>query len=236
MSNRAATTVPAEVLDWWRTGERMLATALGRLTDEEFAAPSLLPGWSRSHVLGHVAGNADALVNLLTWARTGAETPMYASPEERDARIEEVSTLAPDQLRTAVLAATQRLADAVRSTPAEAWSAEVRAFSGRPVPAAEVPWMRCREVYVHAVDLAVGIGFGDLPEDVLAALVDDVFRMWDVRDEVPDVALFAGDREWGTGALAVAGTLPAVTAWVTGRSTGQDLQADGALPTLTPWL
>jgi len=74
------------------------------------------------------------------------------------------------------------------------------------------------------------------PDDVLAALVDDVFRRWDARDEVPDLAVFAGDREWGTGALAVAGTLPAVTAWLTGRSSGADLQADGPLPPLAPWL
>jgi maleylpyruvate isomerase len=109
-------------------------------------------------------------------------------------------------------------------------------MSGRTVPASEVPWMRCREVWVHAVDLDAGFGFGDVPEDVLAALVDDVFRMWDRGEAVPDVALFAGDREWGTGALAVAGTLPAVTAWVTGRSAGEDLQADGPLPALAAWL
>jgi maleylpyruvate isomerase len=96
--------------------------------------------------------------------------------------------------------------------------------------------MRCREVWVHAVDLDAGIAFADLPDDVLAALVDDVFRLWDIRDSVPHVALFAGDREWGTGALAVAGTLPAVTAWVTGRSTGEDLRSDGPLPALAPWL
>ena len=64
---------------WWADGERAFGTALGRLVPEDFAGPSLLPGWTRAHVLAHVAGNADALVNLLTWARTGEETPMYAS-------------------------------------------------------------------------------------------------------------------------------------------------------------
>ncbi|MGY1601586.1 maleylpyruvate isomerase family mycothiol-dependent enzyme [Geodermatophilus sp. SYSU D00815] len=233
-----------ETLPWWEDGERHLGTALGRLVDEEFDAPSLLPGWSRRHVLAHVARNADALVNLLTWARTGVETPMYPSPEARDAGIAETARLAPDELRGELLRATERLAEAVRGMPEEAWTAEVRTFQGRAVrtfqgravPAAEVPWMRCREVWVHAVDLATGVTFDDVPEDVQAALVDDVFRMWDVRDEVPDVVLFAGDREWGTGALAVAGPLPAVTAWVTGRSAGDGLTADGDLPTLAPWL
>jgi maleylpyruvate isomerase len=229
-------TAPAEMLDWWERGEQHLGTALGRLTDEEFDGPTLLPGWDRSHLLGHLARNADALVNLLTWARTGVETPMYPSPEARDAGIAETATLPPAALREEVLSATRRLAAAVRQLPEPAWSAEVRTMQGRTVPASFVPWMRSREVWVHAIDLDAGIGFADVPDDVLAALADDVFRMWDSRDHVPDVVVFAGDREWGTGSLAVAGTLPAAVAWLTGRSTGQDLQADGPLPALERWL
>ncbi|WP_448627809.1 maleylpyruvate isomerase family mycothiol-dependent enzyme [Geodermatophilus sp. URMC 64] len=225
-----------ETLPWWEDGERHLATALGRLVDDEFGRPSLLPGWTRQTLLAHVARNADALVNLLTWARTGVETPMYASPEAREAGIAEAAQLPADALRGEVLAATERLAAAVGQMPDEAWQAEVRTAQGRTVPALEVPWMRCREVWVHAVDLDAGITFADIPDDVQAALVDDVFRMWDRRDQVPDVVLFAGDREWGTGSLAVAGPLPAVTAWVTGRSKGEDLTADGPLPALAAWL
>jgi maleylpyruvate isomerase len=229
-------TEPTEVLEWWRNGERHLGTALGRLTDEEFDAPSLLPGWTRQQLLAHVARNADALVNLLTWARTGIETPMYASPAARAAGIAEAAALPAPHLRAEVLAATRRLADAVATMTGEAWSAPVRTAQGRTVPAAEVPWMRCREVWVHAVDLDAGVGFADIPEDVLAALVDDVFRMWDRRDQIPDLAVFAGDREWGTGALAVAGPLPEVTAWLTGRTAGEGLRADGPLPQLAAWL
>jgi maleylpyruvate isomerase len=229
-------TEPTEVLGWWTDGERHAGTALGRLTDEELPAPSLLPGWSRQHVLAHLARNADALVNLLNWARTGEETPMYASAEERDAQIAQTAELPPARLRGEVLAATERLATAMRGLPASAWTAQIRTAQGRTVTAAEIPWMRCREVWVHAVDLDAGVGFAEIPEDVLAALVDDVFRMWDRRDQVPDVVVFAGDREWGTGALAVAGPLPEVTAWLTGRSSGEGLQADGPLPRLAPWL
>ena len=66
--------------------DRLLATA-AQLTDEQVKAPSLLPGWSRGHVLTHLARNADGLRNLLIWARTGVPTPQYASPQARDAAI-----------------------------------------------------------------------------------------------------------------------------------------------------
>ena len=227
---------PTETLDWWVDGERHFATALGRLTDEEFDAPSLLPGWSRAYVLGHVARNADALVNLLTWARTGVETPMYPSQEARDAGIAQAAALAPPDLRAELLESTGRLASAVHEMTDEHWAAQVRTAQGRSVPAAEVPWMRCREVWVHSVDVDAGVSFADVPDAVQARLIDDVFTMWERRDASPDIAVFAGDREWGTGELAVAGPLPAVTAWLTGRSKGEELEADGALPELPRWL
>jgi maleylpyruvate isomerase len=225
-------TAPVEVLDWWERGERHLGTALGRLTDEEFDGPSLLPGWSRRHVLAHLVGDADRLAAALVGAGTAAE----ASRDPGAGGADEVAAQSPDRLRAAVLAATQRLAEAVRAMPDSAWAAQLRGAEGYETSAADGLWRRCREVWVHAVDLAAGITFADVPDDVLAALVDDVFRTWDAADRTPDVVLFAGDREWGTGALAVAGALPAATAWVTGRDAGEELQADGPLPGLAPWI
>src|SRR5260370_38967831 len=67
--------------------QRMLKTA-STLSDEEVRQPSLLPGWTRGHVLAHLAGNADALRNLLIWARTGVKAPAYASQQARDEAIE----------------------------------------------------------------------------------------------------------------------------------------------------
>ena len=227
---------PRQVLDRWADGERLFATALGRLTDEEFDAASLLPGWDRRHVIAHVARNADAMGNLLTWARTGTETPMYPSREARDAGIEETAGLEPARLRTELVVATARFADAVRGLPEPAWSATVRTMQDREVPATEVPWMRCVEVTVHAVDLAAGVGFGDVDEAVLAAICEEVLAAWARRGETPDVVVFAGDQEWGSGAVAVSGSLPAVTGWLTGRSTGEGLAVDGALPRLPRWV
>ena len=66
---------------------RLLATTAA-LADPEVREPSLLPGWTRGHVLSHIARNADGLINLLRWAHTGTQIPMYASQQARDADIE----------------------------------------------------------------------------------------------------------------------------------------------------
>jgi hypothetical protein len=39
-------------------------------------------------------------------------------------------------------------------------------------PAAEISWMRVREVWLHAVDLDVGAYMADLPAEVINALLD----------------------------------------------------------------
>jgi maleylpyruvate isomerase len=228
--------VPTEAIGRWEQAEEHLATAIGRLVDGDFDGPSLLPGWDRRHVLAHLARNADAMVNLLTWARTGVETPAYPSTEARDEQIRQTAEQDPDALKADVLAGTVRLADAVRAMPPHAWAATVRARQGHEIAAADVVWMRCRECYVHSIDLDSGVEWREVPDDVLAGIVDEVFRAWDRRDVVPDVTIFVGDRDWGTGSLAVQGSLEDVAAWLTGRSKGDGLRADGPLPELPPWL
>src|SRR5215469_8656653 len=66
---------------------RVLAT-IATITDQQAREPSSLPGWSRGHVLTHLARNADGLRNLLIWARTGVVTPQYPSFQVRNEEIE----------------------------------------------------------------------------------------------------------------------------------------------------
>jgi maleylpyruvate isomerase len=97
----------------------LLATAAG-LDDAAVGAASELPGWSRGHVLTHLARNADGATNLLTWARTGVETPQYASLTQRAADIEAgAGRDAAEQLED-LDAACARFAAAVSAMPVPA--------------------------------------------------------------------------------------------------------------------
>ena len=222
-------------LAWWRNGEIVVAGHIDRLSDGDLAADSNLPDWSRGHVVAHLARNADALINLLTWARTGVETPMYPSREVRDAGIAASAALPPAELRRDYVAACDRLAKTIEAMPAEAWTAEVRSGQGAAIPASTVPWMRAKEVWVHGTDLRAGLTFADVPEDFCAALVDDVLGLFASRDQTPDVTIVATDvdRTWGSGGTQVEGPVTAVAAWLT-RGDASGLSGD--VPPPPTWL
>src|SRR5690606_8124761 len=74
--------------DWSAAGTRLFLGTVAGWGEEEYLAPSGLPGWTRKHLIAHVAANADALGNLVRWAATGEPTPMYVSREQRNADIE----------------------------------------------------------------------------------------------------------------------------------------------------
>lgn len=236
-------TVPVRTgLDWAGDGAAHLRGLMTRMGDEAFRRPSGLPGWTRAHVLTHLARNADALVNLLTWARTGAETPMYAGDDARDAEIEKGAQRTPAEVRADVVATSDRLADVVRELPARAWKATVRDRRGRDLPAAAIPWVRAREMWIHAVDLDVGASFADLPGPMLTALLADTAATMSANPACPALHLVDGAAEWdvdGSGPLVtVTGPTAELAAWLLGRSRGKPLRADGArtLPALPPWM
>lgn len=221
-------------LGWLAEGTSYLTGTLDRVPDGELAADSALPGWTRAHLVTHLARNADALVNLLTWARTGVPTPMYRDADQRAGDIQAGAGRPAAQLREDYRSSAERLDRAIAELAEQAWAAEVRTARGRPIPAAEVPWMRVREVWVHAVDLAAGARFEDFPPDLLAALIDDAVYWVGRADGCPAVLARAADlgREWRFGQAGPETVVdrPAaeLAAWVTGRGHGE--------PELPPWL
>lgn len=233
-----------DTLAWAFDGAAHLRGLMTRMGDDAFAAPSGLPGWSRAHVLSHIARNADGMINLLAWARTGVETPAYASREQRDADIEAGAARTPEEIRADVAASSDRLAEVVRAMPAKAWSVTVRNVQGREIPAADILWIRAREMWVHAVDLDVGASFADLPAPMLRELITDVAGTLSAAPECPVLRLHADDQDltWEVGGdgtpTEVRGAAADLAGWLLGRERGRALRTGrgGALPGLPRWL
>jgi maleylpyruvate isomerase len=223
-----------------RDGTRFFLDRMASLADDEIHTPSALPGWSRAHVIAHVARNAEALHRLLEWARTGVETPMYESAQQRDDDIETTSRRDAATLRADATATAEVLDTAVESLPPPAWRAPVRSARGRQMAAADVPWMRVREVWLHAIDLGAGADVAQLPPAVVDTMLDDVTEMFDQRADGPSLLLQPDDRDrtWtvhsGQDVEPTKGTAAELLGWLTGRAPGTGLS--GARPQLPAWL
>ena len=221
---------------WMAEGTKLLQEAADRIDDAGLSAPTALPGWSRRHLLAHVSANADALRRLAHWARTGEERRMYDSADQRTAEIEQGSRLPVGELRSWLRTSAEALADDLAALTPASWEHTVVTAQGRTVPATEIPWLRSREVMIHAVDLDAGVGFADLPRDFLHRLVADVVAKRPGGGPslvLTDVGIGQVWHVAGTGEpVEVAGVLVEIAAWLTGRPNAPA----GALPDLPPWL
>jgi maleylpyruvate isomerase len=225
--------------------ERLRDTVAG-LDDAAVRAPSLLPGWTRGHVLAHIARNADGYTNLLTWARTGVETPMYPSVEHRNAEIEKDAGRTLAEHAADIAAAADRFTAAMRAMTPAAMRNPVRHLNGRVLTPPLVIWGRLREIEVHHVDLAAGYGPGDWSEAFTLHLLREVAGEsgagWPpLRVSTDDLHFTAeiGTAETGAGSapVEVRGPARALAAWLIGRSKGDALSraGDGPLPAVPTW-
>jgi maleylpyruvate isomerase len=223
-------------------GTEFLVRAVDALPDDALREPCALPGWTRAHLVAHLARNAEALTRLATWARTGVETPMYPSPQARGDDIESSAKAPVETLRAELVSTAEDLDAALAALEERTWQSTVRSAQGRAMPATDVPWMRIREVWLHAVDLDSGAALDDIPDEVVDLLLDDASAMLSTKDGCPSAVLVPTDRDrtWqlgGPGGVAVTGPAADVMGWLIGRSDSAGVTAEGGpLPTPPPWL
>ena len=209
------------------------------------ADASLLPGWTRAHVVGHLIGNATGLTNLLEWAKTGRRTPQYPDQSFRDATVEAGVGQPAELLAARLREASDTFVRVAGSLTDEQWSAAVRlapGATGREIVAAELPWRRLVEQEVHNVDLAGAYTPAHWSAEFVHRLLDETAQRYLTRADVPALQLTALDGDWAASCgdpsarSTVAGPSPALLAWLTGRSAGQGLHVQpGPLPELAPW-
>ncbi|MFB9461483.1 maleylpyruvate isomerase family mycothiol-dependent enzyme [Streptomyces cinereospinus] len=212
--------------------ERLLAAA-AELDNADVTEPSRLPGWTRGHVLAHLARNADALVNVLQGR------PMYVSADARDADIERDAPRPLDAQLADVRESAARFQE-VAAAPAD-WSRTVELRNGVTDAACRVPFRRWAEVELHHVDLGVGHELEDLPAEFTERETEFLADRFTGHPDVPHTRLTDGTRAWRTGRTAgepeitVTGSPAGLLGWLSGRRDGSGLTAEGGpLPSLPP--
>lgn len=229
-------------LDEMAAATDRVLTSVDGLTEAACREPSLLPGWTRGHVLTHIARNADGLHNLVMAAITGDGRPMYpGGPDARETAIEQGAGRHLGDLRLDVAESAERLLAAFADFPAEAQEREVTMRSGATAYGWEIPMIRTREVEIHHVDLDAGYGPDDWEPAFAARTLDQISGLFRDARDCPVGALVAVD---GAGRWEVAADGPELTgrttdlaAWLTGRSPGRGLTlSDGSeVPAAPRW-
>ena len=133
------------------------------MSDSDMRALSLLPGWTRGHVLAHLARGADAMRNLLVGARAGQVRPAYASAEARQAGIDQGAAMTAKDLTADLADSAMALRTVARHLPDEAWQVRLRILDSAPFPAAQLLTRRLVELELHHCDLGAGYGPADWP-------------------------------------------------------------------------
>jgi maleylpyruvate isomerase len=235
----------------------MRASADG-MDDDACRAPSLLPGWSRGHVLTHWARNADGQTRMLEAAMHGQVAAQYPGGSAQRAADIEAGAARPGRLILQdARAAVDRVEDAWRRMPPDAWARPTAARIGQR-PAWQSVWARWRETEIHHVDLGADYTHEHWPAEFVSLMLPRVLPTLDARlADGLAVHVQVTDRDWPqAGAVPTAPTAPtnpedlvevrgtasAVLCWLTGRpvpgSAGLTASRSGQgwpLPQLGPW-
>lgn len=234
--------VDDSVLEALRLSDQRAIRTVDSLSDEQWGEPSVLPGWTRGHVVAHLALNAEGFNRALDGIQDGKSQAIYDSDGSRDTAIEELATADPAAIRDRYFAATTRLRHTFGALTSDQWEERVTRVPDAPEwPVATLPTFRRREVEIHHADLACSYSAADWPLDFTIGLLDLVVPNHRASDQSPAFTILATDlnQTWSVGADSpvISGPANALAWWLVGRGDGQGLSSDrGALPALGPWV
>ncbi len=192
---------PTVEIDGCREAQRVLLARVLTLDDAVLRRPSLLPGWTVGHVLGHLTSNADSVVRRLRGVIEGRVLDQYVGGAGgRAAEIEQLARLPYAEMLAGLQRSSAEVDGILGEVPDDGWDRLSRSVSGSLVPAHQVVFSRWREVEVHHGDL----GLGHTPADWPEALV----TRW-----MPGALAGLADRADPT----------ALVAWVAGRGPAPEL-------------
>jgi len=154
----AARALDAQVTGCAASHQRLLRS-LDSLTDEQCRQPSLLHGWSRGHVLSHLARNAESHALMFSAATRGEESEQYPGGKPvRDAAIENGAHRSAAELVAEVRVSIYALEAAWAGATTTTWAGHgIKShFDGSRVPIPALVLLRWCETEVHHADLDIG--------------------------------------------------------------------------------
>ena len=191
---------PAADIAYCVTAHRSLIAALAPLTEADLRSPSLLPRYSRAHVVTHLANKARAHVWIFGGPLVGETRRLHPEGYDADRAADSGASRSGVELRADLTRSLQLLEVAWNGLDDAHWDHEAIMTAG-PRTMTEVLRHHLRNVEVHHVDLDIGYR----PRDWPARFVESELakRLPGLPDRVDHAVLLA---------------------WLLGRSSPPDLQ------------
>lgn len=212
--------------------DRLVDTAAA-LANDAVLAPSLCEGWSRGHVLTHVARNAEGLARVCRAIVEDSGETMYAADDVRDADIAAGCRRSAAALAVDVRESAEQLAPLLARLGPEHRGRTAERTPGGPLMAAEeVRYRRLRELVYHHVDLHAGFTFEQVAPELVRLFLDGTVANLNGHPNAPGLTIATTEGDTfvvGDGAAHVTGSRAAVLAWLARGQTG-GVRADGPLP------
>lgn len=216
----------------------MAMATIASLTDDELAKATHCEGWTRAHLIAHLALDAGAMTNLVTWAVTGEGTPAYESRDKRDADIEATAQLSAVELAKTLGQADARLLEALHTlrngvqvdTVPTLFSGDVNVFS--------LPARRTTEVIVHHDDLDTTWEWHEADPDATVDAIEVCVHRLQGHPDSPGLHIVAREgEEWtiGDGSYRVEGYYEALLPFLAREQVEEGLRHEGELPSLPSW-
>lgn len=173
----------------------LLGTTIG-YSDDDWAGPTGLAGWSRSHVAAHLVEGARAMIRAIREMDDGMEGQLYRSPAD-DRQAVELSAISGSlELQIGLDTTASELQELLPALEGD--ERLVRLRDGQHIPAKHVPHARLSEVVLHHFDLDGSFTPAVLSPEVALALLQ--FHVTEIgrRDDYPPLRLIADEGYEGT--------------------------------------
>lgn len=216
----------------------MLMATVASLADDELGRPSKCAGWTRAHVVTHLARGADAMTNLATWAVTGQEAASYASREERIADIEAGAKRSAAELTTDLERANARLLTALQALKGGVRVTTVPTLFSGGINPLSLPARRTTELIIHHDDLDTTWEWHEADPDSILDAIEVCVRRLQIDPDSPGLEIVAGEGDkWtvGDGAFRIGGYYEELLPFLARGQVEEGLEFDGTLPTLPSW-
>lgn len=153
---------PLDTIEACRASHLALLAGLAPLTDDDFHAPSLLPRYSRGHVVTHIANKAKAHVLIFGGPAVGEIRQLHPDGYDPDLAADLGASRSAAELRSDLTRCFELLETTWDALDDTLWDRRGVMAAG-PRTMAEIVAHHLRNVEVHHVDLDIGHRPSDWP-------------------------------------------------------------------------